>query len=673
MKKADLSIIVLAAGEGKRLKSEKSKILHEIAGIPMIVRTLNILKQANPNQIVIVANKKNYPEIKKIASTNYEVVLQKEAKGTADATISGLGKVDSNTNTVAVFYGDDTAFYKPQTINRVYKLHNKTNATVTFITVFKQNPKGLGRIVRKNGKIVGIVEEKDAAENQLTIKEINDGVYFFKKSWLLKNIRKLKPSTVTGELYITDLVGLALTGNQKVVTFKLRDQSQWHGINTQDELEIANQKIKKQIHIMGAAGAGASAIASIAYGFGFSVTACDLNPNSSYWHNKNIKIQKGHSPNHLTDETTLIISPSILKLDPKNREIASARKNNLPVLNWQEFQGDVLQKDKFVISVAGGYGKSTTTAMISQILEDANQDPTCEIGATILDWRKNFRVGKSKYYVNEADEYADNFLSYNPDIAIILNIAWDHPDYFNNKGKLYKSYLKFINNIKQNGRLIVSSDKNLEKLLPKVRKDIRVVKVEDFKIKKLSVIGNFRKINANAALTAAKILKIDIDKAKETIQNFKGVARRLEYKGIINGAKVYDDYAVQPYTIKTTANALSKKFNNKKIVLILEPHTFSRINKFFNDFVSSLKKTNVDSIFITDIFGAREGGDAKRLSQKLASAIGEKALYTGSVENTAKYIKKNYLGIFNIILSMGAGDIYKLYGFLKKTYNKDGP
>lgn len=671
MKKGDLSVIVLAAGEGKRLKSEKSKVLHEIAGTPMIARTLNILKQIRPNQIVIVVNSKNIAEIKRIAHQTCEFVLQDKAKGTADATIEGLTKVDNKADTVAVFYGDDTAFYKPQTIDSVYKLHQKTGATVTFVTVFRKNPKGLGRIIRKSGKVVDIVEEKDATKKQLKIKEINDGIYFFKKSWLLKNIKKLKPSIVTGELYITDLIELALVSNQKVETFKLRDQSQWHGINTKEELEIANQKIKKQIHIMGAAGAGASAIAGIAYGFGYEVTACDLNPDSSYWNNKSIKIQKGHSPSHIKGETTLIISPSILKLDPKNQEVASARKKNLQVLTWQEFQGKVLQKDKFIISVAGGYGKSTTTAMISKVLTDAGLDPTCEVGATILSWQKNFKVGKSNYYVNEADEYADNFLNYKPDIAVILNVAWDHPDYFKNKKELFNSYQKFINNIKKDGCLVVVNGKNIGILLHSVRKDIRVVKVEDFKIKKLSLIGDFRKVNANAALTVAKILKIKLDKAKKSIRNFKGVARRLELKGTINGAKIYDDYAVQPYTIETTANALSKNFSNEKIALVFEPHTFSRINAFFDDFVSSLKNINVELIFVTNIFGAREGGDAKTLSKKLASSIGKKAVYAGSVENTAKFIKKNYLGKFDIILSMGAGDIYKLYAFLKKPYNKD--
>lgn len=430
------------------------------------------------------------------------------------------------------------------------------------------------------------------------------------------------------------------------------------------------------IHIMGIAGAGAAAVAGIAKGFGYNVTGCDISPNSPYTENLDINIEKSHHANHVKDIDMLIVSPAIEKTDPENPELQTASGLNLPILSWQEFQGKYLQRDKFVICVAGAYGKSTTTAMTSQILIDAGLDPTCEIGAKVIEWNSNFRVGKSKYYVCEADEYNNNFLNYHPDIAIILNLGWDHPDFFKTKESVLESYKKFIANIKPQGTLVIPSSHSggrrpiesdrdaIASLQHDARPDIKVAKVDDFGKLNLSIIGDFRKENANAAVAVAEVLGINTTIARRAVQNFKGTGRRLEYKGEKKGVKFYDDYAVQPYTVLKTANALKQKFARQKVTLVFEPHTFSRINTFFDEFLKSLKDSKVDEILITDVFAAREIGDKKELAQKLANALGAKAKYTGSIEQTATNIKK-HLKNFSVVCSMGAGDSYKLYDLVK--------
>src|SRR3989344_3513937 len=154
------------------------------------------------------------------------------------------------------------------------------------------------------------------------IKEINDGLYFFNKNWLSANLPKIKPSHATGELYVTDLIAVALNQKVKVQTYKLKDPQQWHGINTKEELELANKLIatgqKLRIHFMGAAGAGSSAVMQIAKAGGYDVSGCDLNPKSSYTQNLKSEIAKGHSPNHLVGVDLLVISPAVEKLDPQN-------------------------------------------------------------------------------------------------------------------------------------------------------------------------------------------------------------------------------------------------------------------------------------------------------------------------------------------------------------------
>lgn len=426
-------------------------------------------------------------------------------------------------------------------------------------------------------------------------------------------------------------------------------------------LKLGVQPLK--IHIMGMAGAGATAVAAIAQSYGFRVSGCDLVGESAYTWGLPLKVQKGHNPVHLKDIDLLVVSPAVVRYDHKNEEVLAAKNANIPIMTWQEFQGRFLQKDKFVIAVCGAYGKSTTTAMISQILVDAGFDPICEIGAVVFAWGKNFRVGKSSYYVCEADEYNNNFLNYEPDVALVLNIGWDHPDFFKKRADVIDSYKKFILKIKKNGVLLTKEEPELIKFAQNIRPDIKIVKIESFGDTKLSIIGGFRRENADAALTLAKIFGLDLEKSKLSLKNFSGVKRRLEFKGEINGVKVYDDYAVQPYTVLATANALFKKFSDKRIVLVFEPHTFSRIETFFDEFVLNLKNTKIDRVLITNIYAAREKGDEQNLSLKLTEAIGSKAKYTGTLSQTAVYLRQN-LADYDIILSMGAGNIYKIYDLL---------
>lgn len=659
--KNNFAVIVLAAGKGKRMKSTLSKVLHKVGDEPIISKIAKIIEKISPAQTIIVANKNNIEFVKKEVNPKFSFAIQKSELGTADAARTGLSKLKNTVQIVAIMYGDDTAFYKPETIIRVLEKHTKSQAIITFVTLQKENPAGLGRIVRKNGKLVGIFEEKDANAEEKKIKEVNDGLYFFNKDWLLQNLSRLLPSPVTGEYYLTDLIKVALDEGQKVATYKLEDPRQWHGINTPQELEEANLKLKNKIHIMGIAGAGAAAVAGIAKANGFEVSGCDINPDSAYSKNLGIKIKKGHSANHLSNIELLIISPAIIKLNPESPEILKAKKLKIPVLTWQEFQGKYLQENKFVIAVAGAYGKSTTTAMVAQILTDAGLNPTCEVGAKVLFWNKNFRVGKSKYFVCEADEYNNNFLNYNPNMAAVLNIAWEHPDFFKSEKDVITSYQKFVDNIKPGGTLVVSPQ---VKSWIKPRKDVKTIVISPAQDINLSIIGDFRKENAAAAIAIAKQLSINPQKAKKSIENFKGLGRRLELKGEIKGVTVYDDYAVQPYTVKTTANALKEKFKDKKVLLVFEPHTFSRTETFFDDFVDTLQKSNVDKIYIIEVFAAREKGDKIVLAQKLVKKVGQKAKFTGSLAKTASLVKE-HLDEFDIILGMGAGDIYKLYDLLK--------
>jgi len=200
----------------------------------------------------------------------------------------------------------------------------------------------------------------------------------------------------------------------------------------------------KRIHMMGILGSGMSGIAKLVSKMGYEVTGCDL------------KID-GHNPDHLKDIDLLVVSPAILYQESENPELLLGKKRNI-VTTWEEFLGNKLAKDKKVIAIAGTHGKSTTTGMVGKLLEDNNFDPLVVIGANVKSWGGNSRYGRGEYFVIEADEFNDNFLHYHPEIIILNNIEFDHPDYFISEKQLYHSFKKFVENLVGKKILIANWD-----------------------------------------------------------------------------------------------------------------------------------------------------------------------------------------------------------------------
>jgi len=231
--------------------------------------------------------------------------------------------------------------------------------------------------------------------------------------------------------------------------------------------------MRKHIHFLGINGSGASAVAAIAKEDGFEVTGCA----DKYVNNEFTKdfapstLKEGHSSDHLEGIDILAITPAVLSWDPNNEELKTAKEKGIEVLTWQEFMGKYLEDGKFVIAVCGTHGKSTTTAMVGVLLEEAGLDPTVELGATVLKWGKNYRIGKGNYFVTEADEYNDNFLVSKPDISIVTNIEMDHPEFFKDIEHYKDSFYGFLLQTKQT---IVAniSDPNIAELLKDLMKEL---------------------------------------------------------------------------------------------------------------------------------------------------------------------------------------------------------
>ena len=244
----DISAIVLAAGKGTRMHSVYPKVIHEICGRPMIAYTLENLRKAGVNEIIAVVSYRKNLVISKIKGA-VKIAVQKNPKGgTADAAKTGLNLVSDKSKTLIVINGDDSAFYTPETIQKILQIHKERERKLTFVSLMKENPFGLGRVVRReDGLIAKIVEEKDATEEERKIKEVNDGLYVFDRKWFSQNINKVKISP-QGEYYLVDLIKIAIDEKAKMATYTLPNDDEWQGINTPEQLAEANIKMEKRLN-----------------------------------------------------------------------------------------------------------------------------------------------------------------------------------------------------------------------------------------------------------------------------------------------------------------------------------------------------------------------------------------------------------------------------------------
>lgn len=417
-----------------------------------------------------------------------------------------------------------------------------------------------------------------------------------------------------------------------------------------------------KIHFMGIAGSGASAAASIAKKFEYEITGCDLDKESPYLKElEGTKIDFTHSPTHLNDCDLLVISPAITSLDSSNLELTEAKKNGIKTMTWQQFVGSELMKDKKVIAVTGTHGKTTTTTMISLILEDAGLDPTVIVGAPVREWEKNYRVGQGNVFVIEADEFGDNFLNYHADIAVITNIEMDHPEFYRDIDHLKSSFQKFVINMKDKSILFTTNQVDL------VNNKGKTIKVTPQKFE-LQVIGEFNQVNATFAYLVTKEMGVAEDKIRETLSHFPGAGRRLELIADLEGLKIYDDYGHHPTEIIKTTEALREKYPAIEIWLIYQPHMYTRTKYLFNDFVAALRNCPVDQVILTEIWQSREKNDYSVNSQQLVDSVAKSSVRKiDKYADIASYIMSHKKGE-SIALFMGAGDIYKASKLLKETY-----
>ncbi len=415
-----------------------------------------------------------------------------------------------------------------------------------------------------------------------------------------------------------------------------------------------NIQSMQKIHMMGISGSGMSGVASLASKMGYEVTGCDIKTN-------------GHDVNHLKNVDLLIVSPALLYSENKHPELVEGISKKI-VTTWEEFLGTTLAKNKKIIAVAGTHGKSTTTAMVGKLLEDNGFDPLVMIGAKVKSWDGNSRFGEGEHFVVEADEFNDNFLHYKPEIAIINNIEFDHPDYFNSEKQLFESFSKFVNNLVGVKILIVNWDNegvrnlleglDLERItLIKYSRELKEINYN------LKVFGDHNITNALGVIELGKVLGISEDKIIKSLESFEGIGRRMEEVG----KNVFDDYAHHPTAIKTTLLGLREKYQDKNIWAIIEPHGYSRTKALLNFYKDAFE--SADKVVVGPIFKARDKETFGVTSQDIKKVANHKNVRAvDSIDEILETVKEE-VKPNDIFVVMGAGNSNKWAEEISKIVN----
>ncbi len=449
----------------------------------------------------------------------------------------------------------------------------------------------------------------------------------------------------------------------------------------------------ERVHFVGIGGIGMSGIAEVLLNLGFKVTGSDVRKTdiTERLGKLGAKIFNGHKAENIVDSDVVVISSAIRTDNP---EVKKAKELFIPVIQRAEMLAELMRM-KYSIAVAGAHGKTTTTSLISSILGHAGMDPTCVIGGRLNSIGSNAKLGDSKYLVAEADESDGTFLLLFPTIAVVTNIDLEHLDFYKDLNEIKESFTAFLNKVPFYGLDIICIDNpNIQSLIPLLKRrymtygfskqaDLRAENVvyEGFTTKfkvvfkgyelgeiVLNMPGSHNVVNALAACGACIELDIPFATIKKALKKFSGVHRRLEVKW--NGdIKLLDDYGHHPTEIRATLAAV-RKLTKGRIVVVFQPHRYTRTKALMDEFVSSFNEADI--LVITEIYAASEdkieGITGEVLAENVRASGHKQVLFAPTKEGAAERIleiaKKG-----DVVVTLGAGDIFKIDERLKSIWS----
>ena len=458
-------------------------------------------------------------------------------------------------------------------------------------------------------------------------------------------------------------------------------------------------KIKK-IHFIGIGGSGMSGIAEVLVNLGYEISGSDIQSNTATEKLEKLgcSISYKQVAANVLGKQAVVVSSAI---DKNNLELQAARHQNLLIVPRAEMLGE-LMRFRFGIAISGTHGKTTTTSLIVHILTEAKLDPTYVIGGIINATGMNAKLGKSDYLIAEADESDASFLYLQPMLSVITNIDEDHMGTYKHSYKnLTDAFISFTSNLPFYGICVACiDDQGVQDILNKVHRpimsygfsddaDVRASNVEQKKMKMLfdvscskyqknfpvtlNLIGKHNILNALAAISVAIELKIKPKIIQQALSNFSGVSRRLEYHQAltINQKPIpfFDDYGHHPNEIEAVLSTLRNTYPTNRLVVIFQPHRYSRTRDLFNEFVSCL--STVDVLILLNIYSANEAPINTISSSTLADSIRRRSSIDPIVAKNSSEIVDilpNVVTENDVILTLGAGDVHKIPQQLKNHF-----
>jgi UDP-N-acetylmuramate--alanine ligase len=438
----------------------------------------------------------------------------------------------------------------------------------------------------------------------------------------------------------------------------------------------------KNIHFVGIGGAGMSGIAEVLITLGYRVSGSDAKASETTRRLELLgaKVFIGHAAGQAKDAHVVVTSTAVAQDNP---EVAEARARRVPVIPRIEMLAE-LARLKYTVAVAGTHGKTTTTSLCSLVLTAGGMDPTVVVGGRMHNIGTGARVGRGEFLVAEADESDGSFLKLSPALGVITNIDDDHLDYWKTMENLDAAFAAFANKTPFYGALFLCvDDPGARRILPRVHRRVVTyglspeadIRAQDIRpsphetrydvyrgAEKLgemcwSVPGRHNVINSLAAIGVGLELGVPFKTIVEALADFKGVGRRMELKGELNGVTVLDDYGHHPTEIKATLQALKERFPDRRKVVLFQPHRYSRTQILADEFARSF--TDADQLFLLDIYAASEAPIPEVTSDWLAGKIAPLRSVSRLTADGGPAALKAALKPGDVVLTLGAGDVWK--------------
>lgn len=449
----------------------------------------------------------------------------------------------------------------------------------------------------------------------------------------------------------------------------------------------------EHVHFIGIGGYGMSAIARVMLEMGYEVTGSDVAQQelTDKLVAKGARVYIGHESEHVRGADLVVYSTALPK---DNVELLAAEQLNIPVIHRSQMLARLMNERKG-IAVAGAHGKTTASSMIALVMEDNRLDPTYIIGGEIMNIGSNAKAGKGEYVVAEADESDGSFLQYHPTTAVVLNIEADHLENYGGEfAQLKQAYVKFLGQVKENGRAVVcADDENLREMVPNLKCSVvtygidhpadftaKHIQLGDRKISfdvvrhgvsigrlELSVPGRHNVYNALATLITCLDAGLSFEQVAHSIVKFRGAKRRFQVMGEVRDILVIDDYAHHPTEIQATISA--SRSTGKRIIAVFQPQRYTRTFFLMEQFSRAFGEA--DEVIITDIYSPSgekqiEGVSSAKLAEMIRENSNEQVRYIPSRDEVQQYLT-GHVKPGDLVLTMGAGDIWKVAAGLSKA------